>query len=159
MHHDKTVDAGHVVLGPDDGEQIGKGPAHTRVLATAQSTNGRFTVTEATLPPGFRGPPPHTHAAMTDSMYVLEGTLTVRVGGDVVDAPAGTYVCVPPGTVHTFSNRSGASVRVLNINSPGGWEHYLRELARLLEHGAVTPHVWGDLMARHDFVPTGDDEP
>jgi mannose-6-phosphate isomerase-like protein (cupin superfamily) len=36
--------------------------------------------------------------------YVLEGTLTMRLGDETTELPAGSFVCVPPGVVHTFSN-------------------------------------------------------
>ena len=143
----------HLLVLPGDGERVGRGPAQTRILATAESTDGRFTVSETTVPAGFPGPALHTHAAMTDSIYVLEGTLTIHVGDSSGDAPPGSYLCVPPGTVHSFSNRSGEPVRFLNITSPGGWERYLRDVAELMEQGAPTPEVWRNLMSRHDFIP------
>ena len=37
--------------------------------------------------------------------YVLEGVLTVLVDGRSIGGP-GTSVCAPPGTLHTFSNRT-----------------------------------------------------
>jgi quercetin dioxygenase-like cupin family protein len=96
---------------------IGGGPAAAVVKATAESTGGGFTMSDSTIAPGFPGPPAHSHQRITDTFYVLEGTLTVRLGNDFVDAPAGTYVCIPPGNVHTFSNRGNAQVRFLNINA------------------------------------------
>ena len=40
--------------------------------------------------------------------YVLEGVLTFLMETETIDAQPGTFVCVPPRTVHTFTNRSDA---------------------------------------------------
>jgi len=141
------------ILGPRDGERIGSGPASARVVADAESTAGAFTLTETTIPPGFPGPPRHSHRELTDAFYVLEGTLSVHVDGETRDVEPGSYVSIPPGNVHAFSNRSARPVRFLNINSPGGWERYLREIAEIMRDGMPNPDQWRAVMARHDFVP------
>ena len=140
------------ILGPRDGERIGSGPAGARVLAPAESTAGAFTLTDTTIPPGFPGPPRHSHTQLTDAFYVLEGILSVLVDGETRDLEPGSYVSVPPGIVHTFSNRSTRPVRFLNINSPGGWERYLREIAQIMRDEPPDPDEWRAVMARHDFV-------
>ena len=140
------------ILERGQGERIGSGAAGTRVLATAETTGGGFTVTETTIPAGFPGPPRHRHVAMTDAFYVLDGVLTVHVDGRANDVGSGSFVCVPPGTVHTFSNRSERPVTFLNINSPGGWERYLRDIAALMNGGAPDPALWREVIDRHDFV-------
>jgi mannose-6-phosphate isomerase-like protein (cupin superfamily) len=61
--------------------------------------------------------------------YVLDGTLTVQVEDELLEAPPGSFLCVPPGTRHTFANRCDDPVRFLNFNTPGGFEEYMRELA------------------------------
>jgi len=48
--------------------------------------------------------------------YVLEGTLCVRVGKEVVEASAGAAVFVPRGTPHTYWNPGPDPVRYLLIN-------------------------------------------
>jgi hypothetical protein len=82
---------------------------------------------------------------------VLEGRLTVRLGDQELDADPGTFVCVPPGSVHTFSNRSDAPVRLLNFNIPGGWENYMRDLAAAFKSGSVTPEGIAEVASRYDF--------
>jgi quercetin dioxygenase-like cupin family protein len=143
-----------LILEADAGEVIGAGgPARAVVKASSDTTSGGFTMTDSTIAPGFPGPPPHWHRETTDSFYVLEGTLTVRLGKDPVEAKPGTYICVPPGNVHTFSNRGDSPVRFLNIASPAGWENYLRDLERLLKDGSPDPERWLEVMSKYDFVP------
>jgi oxalate decarboxylase/phosphoglucose isomerase-like protein (cupin superfamily) len=83
--------------------------------------------------------------------YVLEGTLTLRLGDRTIEAGPGTFACVPPGVVHTFRNASDGPVRVLNFNTPAGWENYMRDLAEAAQSGPLTPDVFAGVASRYDF--------
>ncbi|MDQ3934838.1 MAG: cupin domain-containing protein [Actinomycetota bacterium] len=87
--------------GPGEGEVHEMGPNRIVIKATSDETAGKFFLSESTVAPGFPGPPPHVHDELHDMFYVLEGELTMRLGDDEVTAGPGTFVCVPPGTVHT----------------------------------------------------------
>ena len=142
-----------VVLLPGQGERIAAGAGTAVMKATAETTGGAFSMSEATFPPGMAGPPPHAHRHTTDTFYVLDGTLHLTVGERELDAPAGSYILVPPGVVHTFANTSAAPVRFLNINAPGGWEHYLRDLAGAMRAGTMPGSAeFAQLVAKYDFV-------
>lgn len=62
--------------------------------------------------------PLHVHNADDETWYVLEGTLCVRRGDEVVTAHAGSGVLVPKGMAHTFWNPSPEPVRYLLIMTP-----------------------------------------
>jgi len=64
---------------PGEGEQIG-GPSAVTIKATGEETNDSFYLGEAVVAPGFPGPPPHFHERLHDMFYVLDGTLTMRLG-------------------------------------------------------------------------------
>lgn len=138
------------VLRPDEGERIG-GPTTVTVKATGEETGGSFYLGEVVVGPGFPGPPPHVHEHLHDMFYVLDGTLTMRIGDETTELVEGSFVCVPPGVVHTFSNPGEASVRFLNFNTPAGWEHYMRDLAGALAHGTPTQQEIGEIASRYDF--------
>jgi quercetin dioxygenase-like cupin family protein len=142
-----------VILLPGEGEHIEAGASVAVMKATAETTGGAFSMSEGTFPPGMKGPPPHAHQYTTDTFYVLEGTLHVMVNNREIDAPAGSYIVVPPGVVHTFANTSDAPVRFLNINAPGGWEKYLRDLSDATHSGTMpgTPD-FAKIVAKYDFV-------
>jgi quercetin dioxygenase-like cupin family protein len=143
-----------VLHGPGAGERLAMGPSSLVIKATSDDTGGSFFLSETTLAPGMPGPPPHVHERLTDMFYVLEGTLTLRLGDDEHEAPPGTFACVPPGNVHTFANRTDAPVRFLNFNTPGGFEEYMRELAGAMAGGEPpTPETIGAIAARYDFRP------
>ena len=82
----------------------------------------RLNVSVITMAPGREGPERHTHEDEDDVFYVLEGELTFDVGHGEVAAPAGTFVLVPPGVVHTFANRTAEPVRMLNVHAPAGFD-------------------------------------
>jgi quercetin dioxygenase-like cupin family protein len=143
---------GGTILGPGEGTTYRVGTATSLFKATREATGGFFSLAEVTIQPGTSGPPPHSHRELLDSFYVLEGTLSVRVGDDEVDAPAGTYACIPPGIVHTFANQSAEPVRFLNLNTPGGWEDYIHDLAAATPaDGPPDPRLMGEILARHDL--------
>jgi mannose-6-phosphate isomerase-like protein (cupin superfamily) len=140
-----------VILMPGEGERIAAGGAASLMKAVAATTGGAFSMSEVTVAPGFPGPPLHLHRRMTDSFFVLEGTLRVVAGDREADIPAGGYALVPPGVPHTFSNPGDTPVRLLNLNAPGGWEDYLRELAAAMPpDGPPDPEAFRQVFARYD---------
>jgi mannose-6-phosphate isomerase-like protein (cupin superfamily) len=127
------------------------GGSSTRFLAQAPDVE-TFSLTETTLEPGFPGPRPHRHERMTDSFYVLEGTLAVLLENQTIEAGAGSFVIVPPGHVHTFSNPSSDPVRILNLQAPSGLEQYLKEVAAVTpSDGAPDPEMMAKIASRYDF--------
>jgi quercetin dioxygenase-like cupin family protein len=135
---------------PGEGEQIG-GPTAVTIKAAGEETNGSFYLGEVVVAPGFLGPPPHVHERLHDMFYVLDGTLTVRLGDETIELPEGSFVCVPPGVVHTFSNPSPTPVRFLNFNTPAGWENYMRDLRAALAKGTPSQEEIGQIASRYDF--------
>jgi len=141
-----------VVLQPGDGELLDYRDGDTTlVLASGAATGDAFTIVEHRLAPGAEGPPLHRHARLCDAFYVLEGTLTLRVGARQVAAPPGAFACFPPGVAHTFANRSAGVVRVLNINAPGGWDRVLRALVAAGAAGAVDAQGVGAIAGDYDM--------
>lgn len=130
----------------DEGELIELGPSRGRVKLSGDDAIGSATVIDFELAPESAGPPPHLHERITDSFWVLEGTLTVLLGEEEHEAPAGSHVVVPPGNRHSISNPSAEPVRFLNVTAPSGLERYLRELA-------ADPSDFANIAARHDVIP------
>ena len=137
--------------GPGEGEHHDAGAAQILIKADGEHTGGSFYLAESTLAPGFAGPPPHRHRRLHDMFYVLEGTLTLLLGEETVEAGPGSFACVPPGVVHTFRNDSDGPVRLLNFNTPAGFEHYMRDLAEAARSAPLTPDVIGRVASQYDF--------
>jgi mannose-6-phosphate isomerase-like protein (cupin superfamily) len=87
---------------------------------TLGSTNDDFVVAEWRDPGGPAGPPRliapmHLHHEDDEAWYVLEGTLLVQAGDQVVETRAGAGVLVPKGTPHTYWNPGPDAARYLLI--------------------------------------------
>ena len=135
---------------PGEGERhTAGGESSVTIKATGEDTGGSFYLGEAVIQAGFPGPPLHVHEQLHDMFYVLEGTLTMRLGDETRELGPGSFVCVPPGAVHTFSNPGSAPVRFLNFNTPPGgrttcviWVPPSRAKSRrALRTSAGSPHV------------------
>src|SRR5262245_33094437 len=96
----------HVVR-PGEGRSVDLGVSTMRVLAGSDATAGAFALTEVVGTTEGPWTVPHVHAEFEESFYVLDGTFTVTVGDETVEATAGTYVLVPRGTAHTITVAAG----------------------------------------------------
>lgn len=126
-------------VGPGQGETI-QGPAGGPLTfkARGDQTAGRLTLFENVIAPGD-GPPLHTHANEGESWYVLEGQLRFRLGDDLHDAPAGSFVFVPQGTPHCFQNSGAGPARIVVIFTPSGMERFFDRFAALPEGADPRP--------------------
>jgi mannose-6-phosphate isomerase-like protein (cupin superfamily) len=122
-----------LVLGPGEGKTF-SGRAGGYILetkATDDDTGGRYAFQEMTVAAGFPGVPPHIHHNEDEALYGLEGEVMVQIGDHVHPVGAGTYVLMPRGVVHAFSNPAVVPARVLVISSPGAVLGYFEAAAAL----------------------------
>jgi quercetin dioxygenase-like cupin family protein len=89
--------------------------ATTKVAAS--ETAGGLSVVEFATPVGG-GVAEHVHPAGDETIYVLDGTFDVRVGGNRALLGAGGCAFVARSTVHGFTNVGDTPGRVLLISSP-----------------------------------------
>jgi len=115
----------NILIGPNEGFHLPALDITHKVLAAA--SGGSLVIDEWGLPPG-QMIPPHTHADEDECSFVLQGQLKCYVGGEVVAAPAGSYVVKPRGVPHAFYNEGTETVQVLEILTPGdSFEGYFDE--------------------------------
>jgi quercetin dioxygenase-like cupin family protein len=108
------------------------------VAAAAADSGGEFVGMDFTLPPGSVAPPPHVHPSAEESFEVIEGALDLMVDGEWSTLTVGESASVPPQTLHTFKNRSGATVRVRNVHRPAErFEDYIEQIYRLMKARGV----------------------
>lgn len=113
-----------ILTPPGEGELIYERPEGA-IHMLAATEHAVFS--EIRFGPGNEGPRAHIHETHSDAFYVLAGELTVRLGADEHQLPAGGFVLIPPGVVHTVRNRSGGEVVMLNVHAPGaGFDSYMR---------------------------------
>lgn len=113
-----------VVLAPGEGRDYPMGRIRAVFKADGAETGDAYSISEWWLDPHTTGPGAHAHPE-DDVFYVLEGTMSMRVGDDWIDAAPGSFVLVPGGVTHDFENRSDALAGVLNISAPGPFEGHM----------------------------------
>ncbi len=121
---------------------------HIFIKTPAEMTDGRVTLVEDILKPGFHLPR-HHHQVMTEIFFVVEGEATFAFDDETVQATVGMTVTVPPGIRHEVSSPGGA--RFITVFTPGGFDHYLAELAALAPAQMDDPAVITALGRRYDI--------
>lgn len=76
------------------------------------------------------------HQHEDEFSIVLEGEIGMKLGDTEFVAKAGDYVLKPRGIPHAFWNAGSAPAGMIEIISPGGFERYFEEVARLLAEDA-----------------------
>lgn len=99
-------------------------------------TNGTLAAFESIAAPG-EGPPLHVHANEEEVWYALEGTFRFKLEGEVRPAPAGSFVFIPRGVVHTWQNIGDSPGRLLAIVTPAGFETFFERFGELPADAAV----------------------
>jgi mannose-6-phosphate isomerase-like protein (cupin superfamily) len=129
MTGDGSSPEGVILLPRAEGRTYDCGTITAVFKADGAETDARYSVSEWWIEPGGAAVDPHAHEANDELFYVLEGTMTFRVGEREVDAEAGTFLRIPAGVVHGFRNRTGARSGVLNVFIPGGFEEKMPAIA------------------------------
>jgi quercetin dioxygenase-like cupin family protein len=93
----------------------------TTFKATADVSGAALTVVEGSAAPG-QGPPLHVHRDQDELIYTLEGRFRIRLGDELHDAPAGSFVFIPRGSPHTWQNIGDTRARFLAALMPAAPE-------------------------------------
>jgi mannose-6-phosphate isomerase-like protein (cupin superfamily) len=129
---------------------------HAAYLATGATTNGSFGLYRWEMGPQPSGPAPHFHRSITESFFVLSGTVRLYDGRRWLDAAPGDFLFVPEGGVHGFRNESGEPASMLLLFTPGApREDYFETLADAARREAMSEEDWTAFFLRHDtfWVP------
>lgn len=89
-----------------------------------------------------RNPPP------AESFHLLEGELTVQVGGDTITASAGDFVHLPRGIAHSFKNAGNGSAKAPVLATPAGLEGFFAEVFDPALDRSAAPPLSKELIAR-----------
>ncbi|MGH2929871.1 MAG: cupin domain-containing protein, partial [Solirubrobacteraceae bacterium] len=129
---------GPFLIRADEGRALDFGSFAVRFMAFAEQTAGGFSLIEHPIPPRSLVAPLHRHSREDEYSFVLEGRMGAMLGDEVIHARAGELAVKPRHQWHTFWNPDDAPCRVLEVISPGGFEHFFEELAAATE-GAGEP--------------------
>jgi quercetin dioxygenase-like cupin family protein len=120
-------------------------------LATGESTGGQFGLYRWEMAAAQGGPQPHFHRSMSESFYVLSGTIRLYDGARWIDGVPGDFLFVPEGGIHAFRNDSGAPATMLILFAPGApREDYFETTSRLAGGLQLTDDEKAAFYLRHD---------
>jgi mannose-6-phosphate isomerase-like protein (cupin superfamily) len=117
-------------------------------LATGASTNGQFGLYRWEMGPAPSGPDPHFHRSISESFFILAGSVRIYDGTRWIDTAPGDFVHVPEGGVHGFRNESGEPASMLLHFAPGApREGYFEGLVDLAK---ASDEERAEFFLRHD---------
>ena len=128
-------------------------------LATRASTNGQFGLYRWSMAPEPSGPEPHFHRSISESFYVLSGTIRLYDGQEWVEGHPGDFLFVPEGGIHAFRNESGEPASMLILFAPGAdREDYFETLDRVGRGLVMDDGERAAFYLRHDtfWLPDAD---
>ena len=125
--HDPPADGGRPVSEAavgGDGTVAEVAGARIALLADTEAV----AIAEIAAEPGAAPPEQHVHRGHAESLYVLDGAVTVASGDREVRAEAGSWVQLPAGVPHALA--FGEPARLLSLHAPnGGFGPFVRALA------------------------------
>ncbi|MGW3727149.1 cupin domain-containing protein [Streptomyces sp. NPDC000851] len=103
-------------------------------LATTITTRGEFGLYRFEMKAKSGGPKTHYHKTISESFYILDGTVRLFNGAQWVDAQKGDFLHVPQGGLHAFRNDSDAPAEMLLLFTPGApREEYFEQVSQLAD--------------------------
>lgn len=118
------------------GQEVMVGKLPTRFEVPAAEVDGAYSLVRQVIPAGVLMLP-HTHRNEDQVAVVLCGELGVLVGDREWTAKVGEVVVRPRGEVHAVWNATDDDIEILEITSPGRFEHYFMTLGELTVRQAL----------------------
>lgn len=138
----------HSIVLPGQGKDYAWSKDHVFVKSSSALSDGRLTLVEDHLKPGFFLAR-HHHKKMIETFYILEGLVEFAFDDETIIAAPGTTLNVPPEVRHEVRCLEGA--RLLTIFSPGGFDRYLEDLVALTEGQYADAGFMRSLSERYDI--------
>nr|WSS63995.1 cupin domain-containing protein [Streptomyces sp. NBC_01177] len=111
---------------------LARSGGNTHYLATAESTHGEFGLYRINMAPRAGGPAEHFHRSISESFFILGGTVRIYDGERWVDATEGDFLYVPQGGLHAFRNDSDEPASMLLLFTPGApREEYFEKVGQV----------------------------
>lgn len=127
------------VLQPGEGASIKMGPLFgVDFKFFSEDTGGLVSVVEHPFEPGALVPP-HMHTREDEYSIVIAGEISFRSGVREVVLGPGGYITKPRGELHTMWNAAAVPGRIIEIITPGGFEHFFREAGELFNSPGGPP--------------------
>ena len=131
--------------------RVGQMTIHYLIDGTSTGGMGIF---ELNVPPKANVPPPHSHTASEECVYVLEGVLRYAVNDVSRDLRRGDWMFTPRGSVHQFSNPHDELARALIVLTPDIGAQYFRDVGAVVNVGGPPDRAkLFQVMSKYGLVP------
>jgi mannose-6-phosphate isomerase-like protein (cupin superfamily) len=137
------------VVGPRAGKAGFLGSIGVRFIIDGAEAGERFSLVEHPMSARALAAPLHRHTREDEYSYVLEGRMGALLGDEVLVASTGDLVFKPRNQWHTFWNAGDGPCRILEIISPGGFEHCFDQIAAAMASPAFDPQQMAELAGHY----------
>ena len=132
-----------------EGERLAFSGAEFLVKASAETTDGAFSIIEEQNP---LDTPRHVHEHEDELFVVLEGWHVFVVGDRELSAGPGDVVFGPRGVPHEHRRAVPREGRFLTLVSPPGFEGFFRELAEAERRGDPMPEAYARVSEQYGIT-------
>jgi mannose-6-phosphate isomerase-like protein (cupin superfamily) len=139
-------------------EVVGSTSAKVKLLVDSNATGGALSTVQVTLEKDADGARPHRHDHSAEMFYVLDGSVQVLSGTEIVKVERGDVIVVPPRLPHAFAVARSIGADLLIVIAPGIERfEYFRKLTRSRRKNRLSrlspyPVVFGPETAFHSKV-------
>src|SRR5689334_2039462 len=135
-------------------EIIRVGQIGIKFLLEAADTHGSLAMFEFTVPVGAKVPLPHLHEHYDETIYGVEGVLTLTVDGKPVPIGSGESCFIPRGVMHGFNNLGQQDAKALAVVTPAliGPNFFLECAAIVNAGGPPDINKLKVVLAKHGLV-------
>ena len=137
------------------------------MLADRDDTGGRWSMMEQLMLKGA-GPPPHKHLWSDETFYILGGTITFLIEGEIRTVRKGAFINIARNTRHAFRVDSDTA-RILNGYTPASMEAMIAELGKRTDEPTLPPpgapmppgkpQMPDELLARYGLIWLDEPDP
>jgi uncharacterized cupin superfamily protein len=147
MHTTPTAATQPLIVRTQEVAGFSQGLGEARILMDGAGSENKWWLVHSEEQPGFMTTL-HFHPDMDEYIYILDGILSVFMGGEWHDLSAGTFAALPKGIPHAQGNTSSSPVRFLGWGTPAGFERLFPELDRLAKRVPANTPEFGKEVAK-----------
>lgn len=118
------------LLKPNEGEKT-KITGFDAIYRTTKSVTGDLLDYFELVVPAGQGAPLHIHHKNDESLHVVEGAFTFQVEETEYKAPPETFLYIPRGVPHKFTNVGTTEGRLIGTFTPSGTFEFFDKLTKV----------------------------
>ena len=118
------------LLKPNEGRKT-KITGFDAIYRTEEDVTGNLMDYFELVVPAGKGAPLHIHHKNDETLRVVEGEFTFQVDDKVSEAPVGTFLYIPRGVAHKFTNVGKTEGRLIGTFTASGTFEFFDKLTKV----------------------------